>query len=50
MRIVIDTNVIASGGKPKRLLGMVVARRLEVFASEEILLEYRETVEELCSR
>ena len=54
MRIVIDTNVIASGiffgGKPKRLLGMVVARRLEVFASEEILLEYQETVEELCSR
>lgn len=54
MRIVIDTNVIASGiffgGKPKKLLEMVVARRLEVFASEEILLEYQETVEELCSR
>ena len=54
MRIVIDTNVIASGiffgGKLKKLLEMVVARRLESFATEEILLEYQETVEELCSR
>lgn len=54
MRIVIDTNVIASGiffgGKPKMLLEMVVTRRLDAFVSEEILLEYQETVEELCSR
>ena len=54
MRIVIDTNVIASGiffgGRPKKLLEMVVSRSLDAFASEEILLEYQETVEELCSR
>ena len=54
MRIVIDTNVIASGiffgGKPKKLLEMVVSRSLDAFVSEEILLEYQQTIEELCSR
>lgn len=54
MRIVIDTNVIASGiffgGKPGRLLEMVVSRELDAYASEDIFTEYRETLEELCSR
>lgn len=54
MRIVIDTNVVASGiffgGKPGKLLEMVFSRELEACVSEEICLEYQETVEELCSR
>ncbi len=54
MRIVIDTNVIASaiffGGRPKKLLELLVSHKLEAFASPEIILEYRETIEELCSR
>lgn len=48
MRIVIDTNVIASGiffgGRPKKLLEMVVSRSLDAFASEEILLEYQDSL------
>lgn len=54
MKIVIDTNVLASGiffdGKPGELLRKVVARELETCVSAEIVREYRETVEELCSR
>ena len=54
MRIVIDTNVIASamffGGKPRALLEMVVTKELEAYASEEIVVEYKETAEELQSR
>ena len=54
MRIVIDTNVIASGiffgGKPGKLLEMVVSKELDAYVSEDIFTEYQETVEELCSR
>jgi len=54
MRIVIDTNVIASGvffgGKPGKLLEMVVSKELEAYITEDILTEYKETLEELCSR
>ena len=54
MKIVIDTNVIASaiffGGKPRELLGMVVNQDLQAFASPEIVTEYQETVDELCTK
>ena len=42
MRIVIDTNVIASavffGGRPKELLELLLNGRLEAFASMEIVV------------
>ena len=54
MRIVIDTNVIASaiffGGKPRKLLEMLFSRSFEAYASPEIVTEYKETAEELLSR
>lgn len=54
MRIVIDTNVVASaiffGGRPKDLIELLVSSKLEAFASSEIILEYKETIEELCSK
>ena len=54
MRIVIDTNVVASGiffgGKPGKLLEMVVSKELDAYVSEDIFTEYQETLEELCSR
>ena len=54
MRIVIDTNVVVSalffGGRPKELLMTLLARKMEAFASAEIITEYQETVEELCLR
>ena len=48
MRIVIDTNIIASalffGGKPYRLLRYVMESRVDVVASKEIVDEYEEIV------
>ena len=54
MKIVVDTNVVASaiffGGKPRELLEMLVSKKLEAYASSEIVDEYRDTVEELQDR
>ena len=54
MRIVIDTNVIVSavflGGRPRELLEELFSNNIEAFASPEILIEYKETFDELCSR
>lgn len=54
MRIVIDTNVIASalffGGKPRQLLEMLIQRKVEAYVSREIVTEYQETCDELISR
>lgn len=48
MRIVIDTNVIASaiffGGKPYQLLHRIMEGRVDVVASKEIVDEYEEIV------
>ena len=48
MKIVIDTNVVASaiffGGRPKKLLELLVSHSLEAFASSEIITEYQETI------
>ena len=53
-KIVIDTNVIASaiffGGRPRELLEYLIERKLNAFVTEDIILEYQETVQELCSR
>lgn len=54
MKVVIDTNVVASamffGGRPKELLELLVSHKLEAYASTEIITEYQEAAEELCSR
>ena len=54
MRIVIDTNVVVSavffGGRPRELLEELFSNHIEAFASPEILIEYKETFDELCSR
>ena len=54
MKIVIDTNVVASaiffGGRPRQLLEELFLKNIEAFASPEILMEYKETFEELRSR
>ena len=54
MRIVIDTNVVASaiffGGKPRELLELLMRRQVDAYASPEIICEYQETCDELVSR
>ena len=54
MKIVIDTNVVASAiffcGRPRQLLEELFLKNIEAFASPEILMEYKETFEELRSR
>ena len=54
MRIVIDTNVIASaiffGGKPRKLIELLMRHQLVAYASPEIINEYQETCDELVSR
>ncbi len=49
MRIVIDTNVVASavffGGRPRDLLELLMRRELDAYISKEILNEYQETIE-----
>ena len=51
MREVIDTNVVASaiffGGKPKEVIDHVIKNHIKAYASQEIVNEYRETVEYL---
>lgn len=51
MRIVIDTNVVASailfGGRPRELLELLMRRELDAYISKEILEEYQDTVEYL---
>ena len=51
MRIVIDTNVIASaiffGGHPRELLELLLKHELSAFISQEIVDEYRQTIEYL---
>ena len=49
MRIVIDTNVVASavffGGRPGELLALLLHRRLEAVATDRIVAEYQATVD-----
>lgn len=51
MRIVIDTNIIASavffGGNPRKIIEALFEKKLEAFITPEILEEYHETFEEL---
>lgn len=54
MRIVIDTNVVASaiffGGRPAELLRMVIRRNLAAVATDEIVDEYQTTVRYLLEK
>lgn len=47
MNVVIDTNVIASarffGGKPRKLIWLLMSDRYDAYVSEEIIKEYNET-------
>lgn len=51
MRVVIDTNVLASGifwkGSPSRILERWAKDEVQVFTTLELLKEYQETLEEL---
>lgn len=51
MRIVIDTNVIASaiyfGGKPFELLKLIMEERISAIASKDIIEEYEEILAKL---
>ena len=54
MKIVIDTNVFISGiffgGAPKEVLKAVTADRIQAFATQEIVDEYNETMDELMTK
>ena len=54
MRIVIDTNVVASGivfgGKPQRLLGLAIKNDVELCVSSQILAEYDEIIARLSAK
>ena len=51
MRIVIDTNIIASaiffGGRPRELLELLLQHELSAFITQEIIEEYQGTIEYL---
>lgn len=54
MRIVIDTNVVASGivfgGKPERLLELAIKNDVEMCVSPQILAEYDEIIVRLSAK
>jgi len=54
MRIVIDTNVVASavffGGRPEELLRKVLAHEVIAVATEEIVTEYQKTLDYLAAK
>ena len=54
MNVVIDTNVVASaiffGGKPKKIIELLMVDQIEVFATREIIEEYLDTVDYLCGK
>ena len=51
MKIVIDTNVIASamffGGRPEKLVDLLLGGRFDAYTNENIIKEYYETAEKL---
>jgi uncharacterized protein len=53
MSIVVDTNIIISGiffgGKPRKLLQKYFSGILQMVCSEEIFVEYKETIKRLKS-
>ena len=54
MRIVVDTNVLISGvffgGMPRKVLSAVIHKEITACATEEIVEEYNEIVQEMISR
>ena len=54
MRIVVDTNVIISGiffgGKPRELLKKCFSGKLQMVCTEEIFIEYAETIDRLTKK
>lgn len=53
MRIVIDTNVVASGvffgGAPRRVLESISSGIIDAYATSDILEEYHDTIHKLWS-
>ena len=47
MKIVIDTNIIISaiffGGKPDKLVGLLMSHKIDAYVSKDIIAEYYET-------
>ena len=54
MKIVVDTNVLISGvffgGLPKRVLSAIIKKQITACATDEIIDEYNEIVQEMISR
>lgn len=54
MRIVVDTNVVISGaffgGPPRKVIESIVSKKIEAYATPEIIDEYNEIVEEMIRR
>ena len=54
MRIVVDTNVLISGvffgGMPRKVLSAVIHKEITACATEEIVEEYNEIVQEMITR
>ncbi len=54
MKVVIDTNVVASGiffgGNPQRLLQYAIKKDFDVFVSDEIVAEYTEIIQRLAEK
>ena len=54
MRIVIDTNILISGiffgGKPRELLQLCFSEKLQMVCTEEIFIEYIETIDRLTEK
>ena len=54
MRIVVDTNIIISGiffgGKPRKLLENCFSGKYQMVCTEEIFVEYTETIERLTKK
>ena len=54
MKIVVDTNVLISGvffgGMPRRVLSAIIRKQVRACATDEIIDEYNEIVQEMISR
>lgn len=54
MKIIVDTNIVASGvffgGPPRKVLEAIASEKVAAFAADEITAEYHETIAELLDR
>ena len=54
MKIVIDTNLMISamffGGKPRKLIDLLIKGQVDAYANESIILEYTESAEDFSNK